>query len=117
MALSGVAQLVTSRMQVWVGIHRVVDLKFIAQLLEPGHSPRWAAPGTAGWRGRAPGRDTPRAVDAVPEPEGQLVGVAGQVEVEAVLQQGLELDAQQPPLGQHGAPLLHVPAEVGQGTG
>ena len=43
--------------------------------------------------------------------------MAGQVEVQAVLQQRLELDAQQPSLGQHGAPLLHVPAEMGQGVG
>ena len=39
--------------------------------------------------------------------------MAGHLEVEAVLQQGLELDAQQPALGQHGAQLLLDAEEVG----
>ena len=41
--------------------------------------------------------------------------MAGGVEEAVVFQQRLELDAQQAALGQHGAPLLHVPAEVGLG--
>ena len=49
---------------------------------------------------------------AVPQAEGHVIGVAGHVKVQAILQQRLELDAQQAALGQHGAPLLHVPAEV-----
>ena len=38
--------------------------------------------------------------------------MVGHVEVQVVLQQSLKLYAQQPALGQHSAPLLHVPAEV-----
>ena len=94
----------------------MVGLKFIAHLLELCHrligQYRELLIGGGGHReGISQGRDT------VPEPEGQLVGAAGQVEVEPVLQQGLELESQQPALGQHGAPLLHVPAEVRHGTG
>ena len=39
------------------------------------------------------------------------------VQIQSVLQHGLELHAQQAALGQHGAPLLHVPAEMGVGRG
>ena len=53
----------------------------------------------------------------VPEAEGQGVGVAGGVQIGAVFQQGLELEAQEAALGEHGAPALDVPAEVRPGPG
>ncbi len=46
------------------------------------------------------------------EVQGQADGLAGQVEVEAVLQHGLELDPQQPALGQHPPVLLEMVPEV-----
>ena len=54
-------------------------------------------------------------LEAVPQTESHVIGVTADVEVEIVLQQRLELYAQQPALGQHTAPLLDVPAEVGAG--
>ena len=62
--------------------------------------------------GRGDGELVPQGRHAVPEADGHVVGVAGDFKVEPVLQQGLELEGHGPPLGQNGAPLLHVPAEA-----
>src|SRR5699024_6815412 len=51
--------------------------------------------------------------DAGLELQGHLVGVVGQGHIAALLEQLLKLDAQQPALGQHAAPLLDVVAEIG----
>lgn len=46
-------------------------------------------------------------------PHPQPVGARAELEVEAVLEEAFKLDAEQPPLGEHAAPLLDEVAEIG----
>lgn len=51
-------------------------------------------------------------LECVPNPQGLLHRLLRQCKVEVVREQGLELDAQKPSLGQHAALLLDEVAEV-----
>ena len=95
------------------GVDDPLRLKFVSHLLQlPRHRVGQHRELLVG--GGGDGEAIAQGHHAVPQADGHVVGMAGDVEIEAVLQQGLELKGHKAALGQDGPPLLHVPAEVVQ---
>ena len=79
-------------------IHCVVDLKFIAQILQMLYHRVWQHRELlVGRRGDREG--IVKSSNAIPQAESQVICMAGKVKVKAILQNCLKLHAQQPSLG------------------